>query len=30
MVLYMPTWRDNVDSNPKFSEEEIAKLKSLL
>ena len=30
MVLYMPTWRDNVDYNPKFSEEEIAKLKSLL
>ena len=30
MVLYMPTWRDNVDSNPKFSVEEIGKLKSLL
>lgn len=30
MVLYMPTWRDNIDDNPTFSEEEIAQLKLLL
>tara|TARA_B100000579_G_scaffold105050_1_gene83644 strand:+ start:205 stop:1332 length:1128 start_codon:yes stop_codon:yes gene_type:complete len=30
MVLYMPTYRDNVDYNPKFSKEEIKQLESLL
>jgi len=30
MVLYMPTYRDNVNYNPKFTKEEINQLKSLL
>ena len=30
MVLYMPTYRDNVDYNPKFTKEEINQLGTLL
>ena len=30
MVLYMPTYRDNVNYNPKFTKEEINQLESLL
>tara|TARA_Y100001970_G_scaffold119963_1_gene148763 strand:+ start:5374 stop:6501 length:1128 start_codon:yes stop_codon:yes gene_type:complete len=30
MILYMPTWRENVGHNPKFSKEEINQLKLLL
>ena len=30
MVLYMPTYRDNIDYNPKFTKEEISNKNSAL